>query len=243
MAGGKQRGEGGPIMQEDQQRAELRLEIVRGAKALVDAGVLSGTQHGNWSVRIPGTDRILLTPSSLGGMKPEDLAVLTLDGEVVEGGLSATSAEIVRMHTAVYLERPDVGSVVHTHSPYSSAFAVANRPLECYAEILARMGSADPVPVARYGPRGSDESVANIVEAMRQAPSQNAVLLGNHGILAFGPDVPTARQMVFALEETAQLAILASSIGSPQAIPPQMVMAAQQRRVTFEAAGTVTANG
>jgi L-ribulose-5-phosphate 4-epimerase len=78
---------------------------------------------------------------------------------------------------------------------------------------------------------------------MRQAPSQNAVLLGNHGILAFGPDVPTARQMVFALEETAQLAILASSIGSPQAIPPQMVMAAQQRRVTFEAAGTVTANG
>jgi hypothetical protein len=49
--------------------------------------------------------------------------------------------------------------------------------------------------------------------------------------------------MVFALEETAQLAILANGIGTPQAIPPQMVIAAQQRRVTFEAAGTVTANG
>ncbi len=229
-------------MNEDQPDAKLRMEIVRGAQALVDAGVLSGTQHGNWSVRVPGTDRILLTGSSLGGVRPEDLAVLTLDGEVVHGGLSASSAEIIRMHTAVYLERSDVGSVVHTHSPYSSAFAVANRPLECYAEILARMGSADPIPVAAYGPRGSDESIGNIVRAMRQAPAQNAVLLGNHGILAFGPDVGTARQMVFALEETAQLAILASAIGTPQAIPPTMVMAAQQRRAAFEATGTVTAN-
>jgi L-fuculose-phosphate aldolase len=182
----------------------------------------------------------LLTGSSLGGVTPDDLAVVTLAGEVVQGGLSASSAEIIRMHTAVYLERPDVGSVVHTHSPYSSAFAVANRPLECYAEILARMGSAESVPVARYAPRGSDESVANIVQAMRDAPTQSAVLLGNHGILAFGPDIGTARQMVFALEETAQLAILASAIGTPQGIPAQMVMAAQQRRVTFEAAGVVT---
>jgi L-fuculose-phosphate aldolase len=159
---------------------------------------------------------------------------------VVEGGLSASSAEIIRMHTAVYLERPDVGSVVHTHSPYSSAFAVANRPLDCFAEILARMGCPDPVPLAAYGPRGSDESVANIVDALQRAPAQNAVLLANHGILAFGPNVAAARQMVFALEETAQLAILASSIGTPRAIPAHMVSAAFDRRVTFEAVGTVT---
>jgi L-fuculose-phosphate aldolase len=227
-------------VEEIQRAAELRTEVVRGAQALVTAGVLTGTLHGNWSVRIPGTDRILLTGSTLGGVKPEDLAVLTLDGEIVEGGLSPTAAEIIKMHTAVYLERPDVGSVVHTHSPHATAFAVANRPLECFAEILARMGSADPVPVAAYGPRGSDESVANIVRAMRQAPTQSAVLLGNHGLLAFGPDVATARQMVFALEETAQLAILATAIGSPQVIPAQMVIAAQQRRLTFEAAGTAT---
>jgi len=228
---------------DDQLVEQLRMDVVRGAQALVEAGVLSGTQHGNWSVRIPGTDHILLTGSSLGGMKPEDLALLTLDGEVLQGGLSASSAEIIRMHTAVYLERSDVGSVVHTHSPYSSAFAVANRPLECYAEILARTGSSDPIPVAPYGPRGSDQSVANIVQAMRAAPTQNAVLLGNHGILAFGIDVAGARQMVFALEETAQLAILASAVGTPRTIPPHMVVAAEQRRVAFEAAGPVTAGG
>lgn len=227
----------GRCMVDERSLEDLRMEVVRGAEALVAAGVLSGTQHGNWSVRIPGTDRILLTGSSLGGLKPTDLAVLNLDGEVIEGGLSASSAEIIRMHTAVYLERPEVGSVVHTHSPYATAFAVANRPLECFAEILARTGCSDPVPVAAYGPRGSEQAVANILEAMRQAPSQSAVLLGNHGILAFGANVGAARQMVFALEETAQLGVLAAAIGTPQAIPTHMVVAAQARRVTSATAG------
>lgn len=220
---------------------QLRMEVVHGAQALIEGGVLSGTKHGNWSVRIPGTDRILLTGSSLAGMKPEDLAVLTLDGEVVEGGLSSTSAEITRMHICVYLERPDVISVVHTHSPYSTAFAVANRPLECYAEILARAGSVEPIPLAKYGPRGSEESVNNIIQAMKESPRQNAVLLGNHGLLAFGPTVAAARHMVFAMEETAYAAILASSIGTPVPIPPQMALASQERRAAFEAAGTVSA--
>jgi L-ribulose-5-phosphate 4-epimerase len=203
---------------------QLRNQITEGARALVSAGVLSGTLHGNWSVRIPGADRMLLTGSSLGDLKPESLAILTLAGEVIEGELSASSAEIIRMHTAVNKERPDVGSVVHTHSPFSTAFAVANRPLDCFAEILARMGCPDQIPVAAYGPRGSDQAVANIVDALHRAPDQHAILLANHGILAFGPDVATARQMVFALEETAQF----------------MVGVAHDRRVAFEAAGTVT---
>lgn len=225
----------------DDQNRQLRAEIAEGARSLIAAGVLSGTLHGNWSVRLPGTDRMLLSGSSLGDLTPESLAVLTLDGQVVEGELSATSAEIIRMHTAVYLERPDVGSVVHTHSPYSTAFAVANRPLGCYAEILARLGCADPVPVAAYGPRGSDQAVENIVRALQRTPNQNAVLLANHGILAFGANVAAARQMVFALEETAQLAILASAIGTAQLIPAHMVAAAHDRRMTFETTGAVTA--
>jgi len=102
------------------------------------------------------------------------------------------------------------------------------------------MGCPDQIPVAAYGPRGSDQAVANIVDALHRAPDQHAILLANHGILAFGPDVATARQMVFALEETAQLAILASSIGTPQPIPAHMVGVAHDRRVAFEAAGTVT---
>lgn len=220
---------------------ELRMAIVQGAADLVRAGVLSASNHGNWSVRIPGTDRFLLTGSSLVDLKPADLAILTLDGQMVDGKLQPTTAEIIRMHSCVYRERPDVGSVVHTHSPYATAFAVAGRPLECYSEALARLGTVDPIPVAKYGPRGSDTAVTNILDALRSSPTQRAVLLANHGILAFGPDVAAARQMVFAMEETAQLAVLASTLGTPQAVPAALAMQAQERRREFEAAGTVTA--
>jgi L-fuculose-phosphate aldolase len=221
----------------------LRDEIVRGAQGLADAGILSASKHGNWSVRIPGTDRILMTGSSLTNVTPEQLAVLTLDGELVDGSMTSTSAEIIRMHTCIYIERPGVGSVVHTHSPYTTAFAVASRPLECFSEALARLGSAEPIPVAKYGPRGSDQAVANIVEALKESPHQPAVLLENHGLLAFGPDVAAAGRMVFALEETAQLAILASAIGTPRALSPQLAAQAQQRRQEFEQAGVRTAHG
>jgi L-fuculose-phosphate aldolase len=220
---------------------KLRAQVAEGARSLVGAGVLSASKHGNWSVRIPGTDRILLTGSSLVNLAPEDLAVVSFEGRVLEGSLSSTSAEIIRMHTQVYIERPDVGSVVHTHSPWATAFAVAGRALDCFSEALARLGSAEPIPVARYAPRGSDAAVGNIVEAMQSSPSQRAVLLENHGILAWGQDVAAAQGMVFALEETAQLAVLASAIGTPKAIPVHMALAAQQRRREFEAAGTATA--
>jgi L-fuculose-phosphate aldolase len=215
---------------------QLRDEVIQGAEALIAAGVLSPSKHGNWSVRIPGTDLILLTGSSLVGMVTEDLAVVSLDGKVVEGGLSPSSSEIIHMHTVVYAERPGVGSVVHTHSPYATAFAVANRPLECYAEALARLGSADPIPVAAYAARGSDAAVGNILAALRESPGQKAVLLANHGILAFGPDVISAQRTVVAVEETAQLAVLASSIGTPRPLSAQEAAQTQERRRAFEEA-------
>jgi len=227
----------------EQDLRSLREEVVRGAQGLVEGGVLSASKHGNWSVRIPGTDRILLTGSSLTNLAPADLAVLTLEGEVVEGSLSSTSAEIIRMHTCVYLERPGVGSVVHTHSPFTTAFAVASRPLECFSEALARLGSAEPIPVAKYGPRGSDQAVTNILDALKESPNQQAVLLANHGLLAFGSDVAAAQRMVFALEETAQLAVLASAIGTPRALSAHLAAQTQQRRAEFEQAGTVPARG
>ena len=87
------------------------------------------------------------------------------------------------MHTAMYADRPDVGCVLHTHSPYATAYAVAHRPIGCWIEALAMFGLPDGVPVAGYGPRGSDEAVANIRAAV--IPGVPAVLLANHGVLVF----------------------------------------------------------
>src|SRR4029450_4267964 len=141
----------------------LRQAVVDGASFLVRVGAISMSHHGNFSVRVPNTDTILLTAtSSFDNLKPENLALLDLDGKLVEGEINPTNAEIVHMHAIVYKERPETGAVVHHHSPYATSFALASKSLGCSYEALVRQDMTDGVPLAKYGPRGSVESVTNI---------------------------------------------------------------------------------
>lgn len=218
--------------------AELRRQLIAAAERLGASGIMSRSLHGNWSVRVPGTDRILLTGGgSFADLRPEDITLIDLDGGVVEGRMLAVAAEIVHMHTEVYRKRSDVGSVLHTHSPFATAFAVASRPIECWSEAMVRFGMTDPVLVAKYAPRGSEESVRNIVEAIH--PRSRAVLLENHGILVFSEDLPKTSQLQFALEEAAQVGLYASALGGARLIPPEMMQYAADRAGEFERRGTV----
>ena len=106
----------------------LRQAVVDGANFLVRVGAISMSHHGNFSVRVPNTGTILLTAtSSFDNLKPENLALLDLDGRLLEGEINPTNAEIVHMHAIVYKERPETGAVVHTHSTYATSFALASR--------------------------------------------------------------------------------------------------------------------
>lgn len=222
----------------DSELTEYRQALVAATQRLAASGIMSKSLHGNWSVRLPGTNCVLLTGGGgFAALRPEDIALLDMEGALQEGRLVATSAEIVHMHTRVYQKRPDVGSVLHTHSPYATAFAVANRPIECWSEALARQGASEPVPVAKYAPRGSAESVQNIVDAI--TPKSKAVLLGNHGILVFHENLQGAMQMQFALEEAAQVGLYAMALGQPTLIPPEMAQYAASRAQEFARTGTV----
>ncbi len=143
------------------------------------------------------------------------------------------------MHTAMYRDQPDVGCVLHTHSPFATAHAVAQRPIDCWIEALAMFGLADGVPVAPYGPRGSEQAVANIRAAVR--PGVPAVLLANHGVLVFHRTPELAVLVGGVVEEAAQAAINAHALGGPVAIPADLRAAALQRAMAFAAAGTKTA--
>lgn len=218
--------------------AEARKAILEAARVIVSAGTVSRSGHGNISARIAGTDRIVLT--AVGGitsLREEDLAVLTLDGTVLEGRLDPTAAEITRMHTEVYRRRADVGGVIHTHAPFVTAYAVANRPLECIYEGMARFDIVDPVPVAAYAPRGSEESVGNIVAAIDDRA--RAVLLQNHGILTFAGDVVAAARVLTVLEEAAELGVYAAGLGVPTTISAHMAEYARRRAADFAARGAV----
>jgi L-ribulose-5-phosphate 4-epimerase len=217
----------------------LRQAVVDGANFLVRVGAISMSHHGNFSVRVPNTDTILLTAtSSFDSLKPENLALLDLDGRLLEGEINPTNAEIVHMHAVVYKQRPETGAVVHTHSTYATSFALASRSIGCSYEALVRADMTDGVPLARYGPRGSAASVDNIATALSGVKNTKAVLLENHGVLAFGPDPAAAARANLIVEEAAQMAIYAEVLGGAKAIPPEMLQATVGRRDEFAGAGT-----
>src|SRR5918911_1646086 len=180
----------------------LREQLVQAAHLLFRAGVMSHSGHGNMSARLPGTEQMLLTSGgTIDSLKPEQLTLVTFDGETVEGTLSPVTREIVGMHSCVYRTRANVGAVIHTHSPHVTSFALAHEPLPCAYEALLRFGVTSDIPVAAWGPRGSQESVNNIVRQLELEPTIPAVLLANHGLLAFGSDPLAAAILIVAMEE------------------------------------------
>ncbi len=200
--------------------SELREQLVQAAHRLVQAGVMSHSGHGNMSVRLPETGHMLLTSvSHIMQLTPEQLVVVSFDGEVVEGSLDPTTREIVGMHAGVYRVRNAVNAVIHTHSPRTTSFALAHQPLPCAYEAFLRFGITDDIPVADWAPRGSQESVSNIVEQLQKHPTVPAVLLANHGLLAFSSDPLATAQLIIIMEEAAQLTLDARIIGGEKPFP------------------------
>ncbi|HLX59418.1 MAG TPA: class II aldolase/adducin family protein [Ktedonobacteraceae bacterium] len=198
----------------------LREQLVEAVQRLLLAGVMSHSKHGNMSARLPGTEQLLLTSTGLqSSLSPEHLPIVTFDGEVVSGTLDPTTREIIGMHAAVYRARPDVNSVMHTHSPHVTSFALAHQPLPCAYEALLRFGITVDIPVADWAPRGSRESVTNILDQLRQHPDAPAVLLANHGLLAFGPDALMTAFLIISMEEAAEMTLQARKLGGEQGFP------------------------
>jgi L-fuculose-phosphate aldolase len=218
-----------------------RKDILEACQQLVGSGIMTLSNHGNVSLRLPEGNAFLLTAGgSLAGMKAENLALFDLDGELLEGTVMPVGAEIVQMHAVVYRNRKDLYGVVHTHSPFATGFAVASQPIPPVYEAMVRADMYDGVPVAAYGPRGSQQSVDNIDSVLSAYDGLSAVLLANHGVLTFGPSVSAAVRVNLTLEESAEIILNAFKLGGPQAIPPEMIEATRNRAASFEAAGTVT---
>jgi L-ribulose-5-phosphate 4-epimerase len=209
------------------------------AAAVVASGAISSNGHGNVSIRIPDSSEMLFsTAPTLRGLSADNVARIRLDGEILEGEVPPINKAVIDMHTAIYADHPEAGCVIHTHSPYATAFAVARRRIDCWIEALAMFGLADGVPLAEYGPRGSAQAVANIRAAVPAGGC--AVLLANHGVLVFHRTPAQAVQIGSIVEEAAQDAINAMGLGGPIAIEPDMRAAALQRTVAFAAAGPTT---
>jgi L-fuculose-phosphate aldolase len=208
---------------------ELAGQVAEIAQRVVASGAISANGHGNVSVRVPGAEEMYFTAGPSLRNHPASMVVrVGLDGTLLEGDLPPIQGAVVAMHTAMYADHPDVGCVLHTHSPYATAYAVARRPIGCWVEALAMFGAPSGVPVAGYGPRGSDEAIANIRAAVTPGvvfhrTPELAILIGS------------------VVEEAAQAGINAAGLGGPAEIPEGMRAAALQRAMAFEDRGTVHA--
>ena len=219
---------------------DLASQVVDIAQRVVASGAISANGHGNVSVLVPGAQEMYFTAGpSLRNHPVSAVARVGLDGTLLEGELPPIQGAVVAMHTAMYADHRDVGCVLHTHSPFATAYAVARRPIGCWVEALAMFGLAAGVPVAGYGPRGSAEAVANIRAAV--IPGVPAVLLANHGVLVFHRTPELAILVGGVVEEAAQAGINASALGGPVEISPDLRAAALQRAMTYDGQGTVRA--
>jgi len=219
---------------------DLAAQVADIAQRVVASGAISASGHGNVSIRVPGAGEMYFTAGpSLRGHPASAVVRVGLDGTLLEGDLPPVQGAVVAMHTAMYADNPEVGCVLHTHSPYATAYAVAHRRIECWVEAMAMFGMASGVPVAGYGPRGSAEAIAGIRAAA--APGVPAVLLANHGVLVFHRTPELAILAGSVVEEAAQAGVNAAALGGPVEIPAELRAAALQRAMAFDSQGTVRA--
>ena len=114
---------------------DLAEQVVDVAARVVASGAISANGHGNVSLRVPGADEMYFTAApSLRNHPVSAVVRVGLDGTLREGDLPPIQRAVVAMHTAMYADRADVGCVLHTHSPYATAYAVAQHPIGCWVE-------------------------------------------------------------------------------------------------------------
>lgn len=179
------------------------------AKQSYAEGLFAGTS-GNLSLRDPKTGCIAITPSSVPypGMTVEDIVVIDEDGHVQQGRHQPSSEW--RMHTGLYKLRPDIHAIVHTHSPFATAFAVVHQPIPVTLIEMVMFLYGD-VPVAAYHPPGS-AGLADSAAAVLH--NRTACLMANHGVLAVGQTLDRAHIRAVYVEDAAKITHAAVQLGN-----------------------------
>jgi L-ribulose-5-phosphate 4-epimerase len=184
---------------------------------------------GNVSARDPESGLVVIKPSGIRyeDLLPEHLVVLDVEGKVIEAALSPSSD--TASHLYIYRCRPDVNGVVHTHSPYATAFAALGRPIPVYLTAIADEFGG-PIPCGGFALIGGEEIGKVVVESIGNSP---AVLLKNHGVFTVGPDAKSAVKAAVMVEDVARTVWIALQLGVPEEIPPADVARLHRRYTTI----------
>ena len=208
--------------------AELREQVVEVGLRALEAGVVHGTA-GNMSIRDPDTGLIAISPSGMlyPAVTPADVVIVDVSSEVRNGTRKPSSE--TPMHTMIYRERPDVRAIVHTHSHYSTVVSTIRSELPAIlTEVCLVVGPR--VPVTRYGLTGMADIGRSVLEVLPD--DGRAVILKNHGLIAFGQDFDDALTIAEIVEEAARVYVhaLAANAGREPALVPEDLIPEMRER-------------
>jgi L-fuculose-phosphate aldolase len=191
-----------------QAEAAARREVVETAQAMSRRGLSPG-RSGNVSRRWGAG--MLITPSGMAydTLAPGDIVHVGADGVPAKGQLKPSSEW--RFHLAAYAARPDIGGVVHTHSPNATVLACAHRPIPAFHYMVAVAGGTD-IPLVPYATFGTEELARHVAEGLTQ---RHACLMANHGAIAVGATLASALELAAEVEILAEQYLKVRLLGAP----------------------------
>jgi ribulose-5-phosphate 4-epimerase/fuculose-1-phosphate aldolase len=200
-------------------RRRARAAIVEFGLRMQDERLAYWTS-GNLSVRVAGDpDLVAMSPTDVpyDSIGLEDVPLVRLDGTLVDGGRAPTSE--LPLHTLLYRRRPEIGAVVHTHSPAAMAMAALDWTLPPFLTglVMAAGGSVACAPYARPGSPELADAVAGALAG------RGACFLRDHGLLALGATLPRAFQAATVTEGAADAYLRARAVGAVADLPDQEV--------------------
>jgi L-ribulose-5-phosphate 4-epimerase len=205
---------------------ELCREVCALHAELPRNGLVAWTS-GNLSARVPGDEAMVIKPSGVAydALTPERMVVCDLDGTPLEDSLSPSSDAAT--HGYIYRRLPEVGGIVHTHSPYATAWAIHGEPIPCVMTAMAdEFGGEIPVgPFALIG----DEAIGRGVVDTLASHRSRAVLMRAHGLFALGDTPRDAVKAAVMCEDAARVVLAARSLGPLVPLDPESIDALYHR--------------
>lgn len=188
-----------------------RKELSQYSKKSFQRGLVSGT-GGNLSVRIPGEDRVLITPSgiSLDDVTPEINILVTLEGKILSAPPGLKPSKETSFHLAAYQLRPDIHALAHVHPPYATAYA--NKNLSLPLVTVSARANLKHVACVECAIPGSSELRELVRTGLEANPEARAILMKEHGILTLGKDLMEAFYLADLVEDSAKIAFIEANI-------------------------------
>jgi len=212
---------------------EALRKTVADLHALLPANELVAWTSGNISGRDPESGHVVIKPSgvSFEDLGPENMVVVDADATVIEGQHKPSSDTAT--HCYIYRAMPEVGGIVHTHSPYATAWAALGRDIPCVLTAMADEFGG-PIPCGGFALIGGEEIGREVVRVLREGPNPHspAVIMQNHGVFTIGPTPRAAVKAAIMCEDVARTVYLAVQLGEPIPIAPDDIAKLHKRYTT-----------